>query len=560
MKKIITLIMLIFVSINIFSLEKVKTQEILLEVKDNGFVLLIPRNYGTGSILLTNQPHSSSQISYGLRNANYHPEHIYQRRILDGKVLDNEYSGLYLADSEVEYISGKPYFRFFIEKKIYWGFPNLDNGVINIRPGATINIRSFEKRFCDYSGRLVDQPYTFKFIQPQQEVVPTEEPAPEPQQEVAPTEEPAPEPQQEVAPTEEPAPEPQQEVAPTEEPAPEPQQEVAPTEESAPEPQQEVVPTEEPAPEPQQEVVPTEEPAPEPQQEVAPTEEPAPEPQQEVAPTEEPAPEPQQEVVPTEEPAPEPQQEVVPTEEPAPEPQQEVAPTEEPAPEPQQEVAPTEEPAPEPQQEVAPTEEPAPEPQQEVAPTEEPVVFSEEATLCAEGLTSELSGVLHKVTKTEQMFNLILDSIVPADDADIVFVVDTTLSMADEFDYFTKNIGRLMLEIEKKVKNPRYGIVFYRDFGSYYVTDVHFFTKNKEKFLEIVQMAVSAGGGDIPEALYEAIYEINRFEFFSDNRYLYILTDAPGQEDSSISFLDAVDTIEYFEMKLFFLLFMEDLQ
>ncbi|MCM1322096.1 MAG: VWA domain-containing protein [Bacteroides sp.] len=118
----------------------------------------------------------------------------------------------------------------------------------------------------------------------------------------------------------------------------------------------------------------------------------------------------------------------------------------------------------------------------------------------------------------------ILDGIASKDRVDIVFAVDTTGSMKDDMEALKKDFGaRLEKELEK-FGDVRMGLLLYRDYGDNYkyknLPVKYFpFTRKAEEILKNIKGVKILGteGGDIPEAVYEALYAaINFYEWDAD--------------------------------------------
>lgn len=101
---------------------------------------------------------------------------------------------------------------------------------------------------------------------------------------------------------------------------------------------------------------------------------------------------------------------------------------------------------------------------------------------------------------------------------DVVFAIDATGSMKDDLDKLKE---KLIPELQNMIEqNPgvRIGLLFYRDYGDTFrymdlPVKVFGFTnsmKNLEKNLNSIRI-IGKEGGDIPEAVYEAIYAATQF-------------------------------------------------
>lgn len=111
---------------------------------------------------------------------------------------------------------------------------------------------------------------------------------------------------------------------------------------------------------------------------------------------------------------------------------------------------------------------------------------------------------------------------------DVVFIIDTTISMKEEFPVFISIYPNLIKELQKKVKNLRVGFIFFKDYGEEYITKIEPLTDNFDELEQILRATTIKGGQDIPEALNEAIYDLKEINFNADKRTAFILTDAPA--------------------------------
>ena len=109
---------------------------------------------------------------------------------------------------------------------------------------------------------------------------------------------------------------------------------------------------------------------------------------------------------------------------------------------------------------------------------------------------------------------------------DVVFIIDTTISMKEEFPIFIEIYPNLIKSLQKKVKDLRIGFIFFRDYGEEYITKIEPLTDDFDKLEQILRETTIKGGQDIPEALNEAIYYLEKMDFKADKRTAFILTDA----------------------------------
>lgn len=159
------------------------------------------------------------------------------------------------------------------------------------------------------------------------------------------------------------------------------------------------------------------------------------------------------------------------------------------------------------------------------------------------------------ISKNEDLTKAITSSIInniPIEyDLDIVFIIDTTLSMREEMPIFQKNFPYIMEEILKRCKYPRVAFIFFRDYGDIFLFRPYDFIENLKEIDQIVKSIIIEGGGDIPEATYEAIVAMKQLSFRSENRISFLITDAPAHPSprGKISKDDAIKTIKELNIK-----------
>ena len=99
------------------------------------------------------------------------------------------------------------------------------------------------------------------------------------------------------------------------------------------------------------------------------------------------------------------------------------------------------------------------------------------------------------------------------DDLDVVFAIDATGSMKNDIETLKKDLIPALMEKYKTAQSVKFGLLFYRDYGdsfNYKGLPVRFygFTDDLKAFNKNLNALKIIGkeGGDIPEAVYEAIY------------------------------------------------------
>lgn len=118
---------------------------------------------------------------------------------------------------------------------------------------------------------------------------------------------------------------------------------------------------------------------------------------------------------------------------------------------------------------------------------------------------------------------------------DVLFLLDTTGSMADEIGQIQSTIVSIADRIDQIKPRPelRFGLVSYRDHGDEYVTRVNDFTSDVNAFRQILLGVSAGGGGDTPEALNQGLHAALREVNWDTDavRLTFLVADAPPHLD-----------------------------
>ncbi len=131
-----------------------------------GYHLYIRKNPGLESVMLveSNKDPKGKQTNYAYRAKNYNSINGDEIRYLNGKVLESKYAKYSLIDSSAE--NDKYFgqaFHLYIPETLVFGYPWARNGEIKVGDELFVNIRTFSKKYGDYTGSFKDNSFTIKF-------------------------------------------------------------------------------------------------------------------------------------------------------------------------------------------------------------------------------------------------------------------------------------------------------------------------------------------------------------------------------------------------------------
>lgn len=132
--------------------------------KVNGLDLYVRKKDGVQSVMLTETTKDplGKYDNYAYRAPEYNPVNGDEIRYLNGAPLKSEYGKYSLISSTVaRHRTLGDSFRIYIPPVIEYGYPWTRNGSVRIGKGTFINIRTFEKKYCDYTGAFRDNPFMF---------------------------------------------------------------------------------------------------------------------------------------------------------------------------------------------------------------------------------------------------------------------------------------------------------------------------------------------------------------------------------------------------------------
>lgn len=113
-------------------------------------------------------------------------------------------------------------------------------------------------------------------------------------------------------------------------------------------------------------------------------------------------------------------------------------------------------------------------------------------------------------------------------DVDLALVIDTTVSMKDDVEFIRQKLIPLVKAKIEGFKSVRIGVILYRDYKEAYLTKRFDFVDNFNKVQLILDSIKVAGGRDIPEAVFEAIYDAQvKMNWENSAKIIVQVGDAP---------------------------------
>jgi Mg-chelatase subunit ChlD len=111
---------------------------------------------------------------------------------------------------------------------------------------------------------------------------------------------------------------------------------------------------------------------------------------------------------------------------------------------------------------------------------------------------------------------------------DLVICLDTTNSMKDDIDAVRLYLIPMLGETIARFRSFRIGMVLYKDYFEVYLNRIIPFTRDFESFQKTLNSLQVGGGRDIPEAVYEALYEAAvKFPWEAESKLIILIGDAP---------------------------------
>ncbi|MBU1627386.1 VWA domain-containing protein, partial [bacterium] len=154
-----------------------------------------------------------------------------------------------------------------------------------------------------------------------------------------------------------------------------------------------------------------------------------------------------------------------------------------------------------------------------------------QGTGVATGLAGEGVARLSGYTYSEGFRDYIND--LRTQGMDVVFVIDSTSSMVPFIDEAKRVVNQLISKLAAIVPNLRLAIVTYRDHGDEYLIRHLDLTSDRYEILNFLEDCQAKGGGDFPEAVYDALYRSVNSLFWRPeaNKVIILVGDAPYHEE-----------------------------
>lgn len=131
-----------------------------------GVNLYVRKKDGVKSVLLveTSTDPERKMDNYAYRAEQFNPVNGHERRLLNGNFLESRGARYSLVSSSViNHPKLGECFLIYIPPVIVYGYPWERHGSVTLGKGTFVNIRTFEKKYADYTGRYKDNPFVFDF-------------------------------------------------------------------------------------------------------------------------------------------------------------------------------------------------------------------------------------------------------------------------------------------------------------------------------------------------------------------------------------------------------------
>jgi len=154
-----------------------------------------------------------------------------------------------------------------------------------------------------------------------------------------------------------------------------------------------------------------------------------------------------------------------------------------------------------------------------------------------------------------QVVQLPVGGTMDPDFLDLVFVVDTTGSMADELEWLSRDLNGIVSAARWGFGGVdiRYGLIVYRDLGDDYTVRSYPFTNSAATMRAQLRAQRADGGGDYPEAAAAALNVAMAMDWRRGRgeRLVFHIADAPPHDADARAYLGAVQTAAQRDVQIF---------
>ena len=156
--------------------------------------------------------------------------------------------------------------------------------------------------------------------------------------------------------------------------------------------------------------------------------------------------------------------------------------------------------------------------------------YMEEAEIAFRDIAREGDGIIEYAANPEALITII-ETLLKKESGrkvDLVICFDTTGSMGPYIDEGRRSLVSTVTALVPEFEDFRIGMVLYKDYNEEYLTRVIPFTRDLNLFQRNLNAIRARGGGDVPEAVYEAIYDgADKFPWEAESRLIILIGDAP---------------------------------
>ena len=162
-------------------------------------------------------------------------------------------------------------------------------------------------------------------------------------------------------------------------------------------------------------------------------------------------------------------------------------------------------------------------------------IYMNDAVVNFNEIAQEGNGEFSYAADTRELIEMIKNIMVKeaGNSVDIVICFDTTGSMEPYINGVRRRLIPMMRGVISEYSSWRIGMVLYRDYPpDMYITKLMPFTQDFNYFQRILNATTTWGGRDIPEAVYEALYDgVEKFPWAAEKKLIILIGDAPGHSE-----------------------------